>query len=140
MIALLSFDDSRAHILIGCPARDLVREEEAVMHTDFEQMDREVRQEMVRCECGAIKCYKCGREFVPDRAKLDAWANSGRPFDPTDWECEYCSQMETFGTYEAPESEDEVDPNLMKDDPYYSSGEFSEDCRDQDDCMQMRYS
>ena len=40
-----------------------------------------------------IPCWMCGKEFEPDREKLREWAESGRNFDPTDWECSFCSSL-----------------------------------------------
>lgn len=41
-----------------------------------------------------MRCYQCDTEFYPDPATLRRWAESGRPFDPTDWECEACRRAE----------------------------------------------
>lgn len=41
-----------------------------------------------------MRCYQCGVEFEPSPAALRRWAESGRPFDPTDWECEACRRAE----------------------------------------------
>ena len=36
-----------------------------------------------------MKCYVCGEnEFVPDPAQVADQGNSGRDFEPTDWECD----------------------------------------------------
>jgi len=40
-----------------------------------------------------IPCWMCGKEFEPDSEKLREWAESGRNFDPTDWECSSCSSF-----------------------------------------------
>lgn len=40
------------------------------------------------------ECYICGTTFVADPAKMKAWAESGRDYDPTDWECECCRWWE----------------------------------------------
>ena len=37
-----------------------------------------------------VNCHLCNEPFQPDPEKVDAWGNSGRPFDPTDWECGDC--------------------------------------------------
>lgn len=37
-----------------------------------------------------VKCFMCDAEFEPTKEQLDEWGNSGRPFDPTDWECPDC--------------------------------------------------
>ena len=42
---------------------------------------------------GKVKCYMCGRYFTPDPEKFNAWGNSGKDFDPTDWECG-CADMD----------------------------------------------
>lgn len=34
-----------------------------------------------------ISCWICGEIFQPDPEQLRVWAESGKPFDPTDWEC-----------------------------------------------------
>jgi hypothetical protein len=44
-----------------------------------------------------VKCYQCGTEFQPPAEKLKAWAESGRSFDPTDWECERCRNVSPIG-------------------------------------------
>jgi hypothetical protein len=40
-----------------------------------------------------VTCWMCGKEFEPDRERLREWAESGRNFDPTDWECSACSNL-----------------------------------------------
>lgn len=40
-----------------------------------------------------VTCWMCGKEFEPDRERLRLWAESGRNFDPTDWECSTCSSL-----------------------------------------------
>jgi len=39
-------------------------------------------------------CYKCNRNYTPPPAQMKAWAESGRDFDPTDWECGTCQAAE----------------------------------------------
>lgn len=39
-----------------------------------------------------IECYLCGEMFEPSPEKIKAWAESGRDFDPTDWECGQCDE------------------------------------------------
>ena len=41
-----------------------------------------------------VNCCICNRSFEPDPARLKAWAESGRSFDPTDWECPDCQNYE----------------------------------------------
>lgn len=38
-----------------------------------------------------VTCYACSQPFTPDPIKVKVWADSGRPFDPTDWLCPTCS-------------------------------------------------
>lgn len=35
-------------------------------------------------------CVHCGELYTPDKEQVDEWANSGRAYDPTDWECPDC--------------------------------------------------
>lgn len=44
-----------------------------------------------------LACWMCGLEFEPDPERMRAWAESGRTFDPTDWECGQCE----FDRFEA---------------------------------------
>ena len=37
-----------------------------------------------------VNCHLCNEPFEADPEQVDAWGNSGQPFDPTDWECEAC--------------------------------------------------
>ncbi|MEE8390499.1 MAG: hypothetical protein V3S14_06840 [Anaerolineae bacterium] len=37
-------------------------------------------------------CCSCGETYGEDKAKVKVWAESGRDFDPTDWECECCQR------------------------------------------------
>lgn len=37
-----------------------------------------------------VKCYQCGIEFEPEPQRLKEWAESGKNFEPTDWECPNC--------------------------------------------------
>lgn len=39
---------------------------------------------------GQVECWLCGKLYTPDPDKVKAWAESGRPFDGTDWECGLC--------------------------------------------------
>ena len=50
-----------------------------------------------------MKCYICGEEFVPDPVQVAEWGNSGRDFEPTDWECDDCKKafMAAFDAMEA---------------------------------------
>ena len=41
-----------------------------------------------------VNCYTCDRPFEPDPVRLKAWAESGHPFDPTDWQCQACQEAE----------------------------------------------
>jgi PRTRC genetic system protein C len=41
-----------------------------------------------------VPCYSCGEIFQPDADKLRAWAESGAPYDPTDWECPECARLD----------------------------------------------
>ena len=38
-----------------------------------------------------VKCCVCEQLFEPPPDHLRAWGESGRDFDPTDWECEPCT-------------------------------------------------
>ena len=40
------------------------------------------------------KCWKCESMFTPKAEDLKRWAESGAPFDPTDWECPSCKALE----------------------------------------------
>jgi rubredoxin len=42
-----------------------------------------------------IECYVCGHSFAPTDEQLEAWVNSGRNWDPTDWECPACIKAES---------------------------------------------
>lgn len=44
-----------------------------------------------------VQCYRCGIIFSPSVVALRAWAESGRPFDPTDWNCDDCRREEDSG-------------------------------------------
>lgn len=37
-----------------------------------------------------VNCHLCLQPFEPDPDLVRAWGNSGRSFDPTDWECDAC--------------------------------------------------
>ena len=37
-----------------------------------------------------VVCYKCETKFEPSPPKVKEWAESSRPFEPTDWECDSC--------------------------------------------------
>jgi len=39
---------------------------------------------------GSVRCCRCDGWYVPNPESVKAWAESGRPFDPTDWECGGC--------------------------------------------------
>jgi len=39
-------------------------------------------------------CYVCGYRFAVDAERLREWAESGRPYDPTDWKCMDCFAAE----------------------------------------------
>lgn len=41
-----------------------------------------------------MPCYVCEQLFVPDANQMKAWAESGRPFDPLDWECGDCDVID----------------------------------------------
>jgi hypothetical protein len=43
-----------------------------------------------------INCHICNRPYEPDPDKVQAWADSGRRFEPTDWECEECDVILSF--------------------------------------------
>jgi len=55
---------------------------------------------------GSVPCYMCGRQFQPDPVKMQEWGNSGRPYEPTDWECPVCWQA---SLEEAKDSEPDID-------------------------------
>ncbi len=40
-----------------------------------------------------VTCFMCGAKFEPRPEKLKEWAESGRDFDPTDWECKTCYSL-----------------------------------------------
>lgn len=42
----------------------------------------------------SVKCWKCESMFTPKAEDLKRWAESGQPFDPTDWECPSCEALE----------------------------------------------
>ena len=41
-----------------------------------------------------MTCWKCGKEFTPNHLDVAIWADSGNPFDPTDWECPECEDLD----------------------------------------------
>ena len=41
-----------------------------------------------------VPCYKCGIEYQPTAEAMRVWAESGRQFEPTDWECPECDWVE----------------------------------------------
>jgi len=41
-----------------------------------------------------VKCWKCSSRYQPKAEDLKRWAESGQPFDPTDWECPSCEALE----------------------------------------------
>lgn len=43
---------------------------------------------------GQVECYRCGELFTPDPATVQAWAESDRDWEPTDWECPACLDAE----------------------------------------------
>lgn len=49
-----------------------------------------------------VACWMCGYEFVADSEKAQRWAESDKPFEPTDWECPNCGRAldEAFELYE----------------------------------------
>lgn len=40
-----------------------------------------------------VTCFVCGAKFEPRPEKLKEWAESGRDFCPTDWECQACYSL-----------------------------------------------
>lgn len=52
-----------------------------------------------------VTCYVCGCEFEPTAEEMRAWAESGRNFDPTDWECPHCFEHSTNIIFAEPPSE-----------------------------------
>lgn len=53
-------------------------------------------------------CYMCETEFQADPKVVKLWADSGRSFDPTDWECPECSDIE-WGSQEESDYLDYLD-------------------------------
>jgi len=41
-----------------------------------------------------VQCYRCNKVFSPGLDELKQWAESGNPFDPTDWLCDDCHRTE----------------------------------------------
>ena len=41
-------------------------------------------------------CHVCGEEYLETKQRVDAWANSGQGFNPTDWECPACRAAMPF--------------------------------------------
>jgi hypothetical protein len=41
-----------------------------------------------------VPCHMCGEYFIPDPDDMQAWGESGRSFDPTDWTCDACYEAE----------------------------------------------
>lgn len=37
-----------------------------------------------------VQCWQCENMFEPDKEAVKNWAQSGKAFEPTDWECEDC--------------------------------------------------
>lgn len=56
-----------------------------------------------------VECYLCGETFEPSPERVKAWAESGRDFDPTDWECKRCDDcdeaLQAFCDYEMAHNE-----------------------------------
>ena len=61
-----------------------------------------------------VNCCICNRPFEPDPARLKAWAESGRSFDPTDWECPDCRNLEAEYAEAMRELEEEYEPRLQR--------------------------
>jgi hypothetical protein len=57
-----------------------------------------------------VECYQCGQMFEPDPAKVNAWAESGADFEPTDWECPDCYNYEP----EPPDYDPPVDESWIE--------------------------
>jgi len=50
-------------------------------------------------------CYMCGMEFTPDPELVKRWAESDKPYEPTDWECEVCNWLLGEDCMSAPDHE-----------------------------------
>ena len=46
-----------------------------------------------------VDCCVCGITFSVSPARLQVWAESGRDFDPTDWECPECREIFSHPCY-----------------------------------------
>ncbi len=40
-----------------------------------------------------MTCYKCGRTYMETRSRVREWAESGQPYEPTDWVCWECRKL-----------------------------------------------
>ena len=40
-----------------------------------------------------VPCFICDELFTPSTEQYNEWGNSGRSFDPTDWECPDCRKL-----------------------------------------------
>ena len=56
-----------------------------------------------------VECFMCGAKFEPRPEKLKEWAESGRDFDPTDWECKTCYSLTPLALDEGDSSAPEGD-------------------------------
>lgn len=76
------------HDIEGLDSDEWIRLQRLRDQQEWEAMQRAIAdaEEQEVCEKG-VKCYKCGGCFIPEKKALDAWGNSGRDFDPTDWDC-----------------------------------------------------
>jgi hypothetical protein len=43
-----------------------------------------------------MTCCSCGDEYIEDDNLVLAWADSGESFEPTDWECIGCRDLNRF--------------------------------------------
>jgi len=40
-----------------------------------------------------MTCCACGCVYLETRKKVSRWAESGKPYDPTDWVCPRCKSL-----------------------------------------------
>ena len=53
-----------------------------------------------------VECHLCQEPFEASEERVRAWADSGRPFDPTDWECpDCCRALADILFFQSPEPE-----------------------------------
>ena len=77
-----------------------------------------------------LTCTFCELPFRPTDAQLLAWADSGRPFDPSDWECPDCRDLDADTDYLARYGvdPDDVEPDDTPDNVLAELYDAADDC------------